>query len=168
MLTEGWLSISDTTSGFACLPRSIAHVCRKSWKRICCGPACPRLRPCPLQRRTQSDDVALLPGSLSLWKGARQEMRCLVDFFRMPAVALWCSSHPWTESNVTLAGGDFIAPEEARRAPAIRPYFKERSWYDGVQDMPIGLCTVRPAFGKMRTMFQKSRIQGVSLASLEG
>jgi hypothetical protein len=25
--------------------------------------------------------------------------------------------------------------------------------------MPIGLCTVRPAFGKMHTMFQKTRIQ---------
>src|SRR5215207_9514906 len=76
MLTEGWLSISDTTLGFAYLPRSVAHVCRKSWKRICCGPACPRLRPCPLRRRTQSADVALLPGSLPLWKVARQEMRC--------------------------------------------------------------------------------------------
>jgi len=33
--------------------------------------------------------------------------------------------------------------------------------------MPIGLCTVRPAFGKMHTMFQKTRVQGVPLAPLE-
>jgi hypothetical protein len=37
----------------------------------------------------------------------------LVDFLHMPVVALWCSSHPWTESSVTLAGGDFIGPELA-------------------------------------------------------
>ena len=34
--------------------------------------------------------------------------------------------------------------------------------------MPIGLTTVRPAFGKMHTMFQKTRMQGVPLATLEG
>jgi hypothetical protein len=47
------------------------------------------------------------------------------------------------------------------------PVSEERSSYDGVQDMPIGICTVRPAFGKIHTMFQKTRIQGVPLASLE-
>jgi len=47
------------------------------------------------------------------------------------------------------------------------PVSEERSSYDGVQDMPIGLCTVRPAFDKILTMFQKTKIQGVPLASLE-
>ena len=37
-----------------------------------------------------------------------------------------------------------------------------------LQDMPIGLCTMCPTFGRMRTMFQGTRIQGVPSASLEG
>jgi hypothetical protein len=36
----------------------------------------------------------------------------LVAFLLLPVVALWSSSHPWTESSVTLAAGGFIAPEE--------------------------------------------------------
>jgi hypothetical protein len=42
----------------------------------------------------------------------------LVAFLFLPVVALWSSSRPWTESSVTLAAGDFIAPEETPR-----PYF---------------------------------------------
>jgi hypothetical protein len=36
----------------------------------------------------------------------------LVALLLLPVVALWSSSRPWTESSVTLAAGDFIAPEE--------------------------------------------------------
>ena len=36
----------------------------------------------------------------------------LVAFLLLPVVALWSSSRPWTESSVTLAAGNFIAPEE--------------------------------------------------------
>jgi|SRR5215208_7109802 hypothetical protein len=37
----------------------------------------------------------------------------LVAFLLLPVVASWSTSRPWTESSVTLAAGDFIAPEEA-------------------------------------------------------
>jgi hypothetical protein len=47
-------------------------------------------------------------------------------------------------------------------------FTSEASAYDGVQDVPIGLCTVRPAFGKMHTMFRRTRIQGVLPVPLEG
>src|SRR5215216_771411 len=37
----------------------------------------------------------------------------LVAFLLLPVVASWSTSRPWTESSLTLAAGDFIAPEEA-------------------------------------------------------
>ena len=37
----------------------------------------------------------------------------------------------------------------------------------GVHDVPIGLCTARPEFAKMRAESKKAGIQGVSLSPLD-
>src|SRR5215203_3816759 len=87
MAMEECPSISDTTFGFAYLLSSVAHLYRKSWKRIDRSPACPRAQGSGHARyavRTQSADVPLLPGGLPLWKepakrcGVRHSRICVV------------------------------------------------------------------------------------------
>ena len=44
------------------------------------------------------------------------------------------------------------------------PFLSEASTYVGVQDVPIGLCTARPAFGNRRAESKEAGVQGVPLS----